>query len=130
MSFIYTHALARKRRLSPPIEQQWSSEVRLVTIAPAGNPGHFSAEVAGEKVVTSSCTPFCDAARVLLNRGADSNSWLILRYAGFDTNCLRSKIGIAARLSVRKIGRPGSSSTRHGRPRNCARWRRPYVKSS
>ena len=100
MPLIPPHALARKRRLSSPSTQQWSSEVRLVTIAPAGNPGHFSAEVAGEKIVTSSRTPFCDAARVLLDRRADSNSWLILRHAGSDTDCLRGKVGVIAKITV------------------------------
>ena len=53
MPLIPPHALVRKRRLSSPIEQRWSSEVRLITITPSGTPDHFSAEVAGETVVTS-----------------------------------------------------------------------------
>ena len=52
----------------------------FVTISPSNAPGHFGAIVNGELLVRSSRTPFCDAARVLLDRGVDSNSWLVLRH--------------------------------------------------
>ena len=114
MPLIPPHALARKRRLLSPVEQQWSSEVRLVTIAPVGN-GHFSAELARDKVVLSSRMPFCDAARVLLDRGADSNSWLVLRRSGSDTDCLRGKVGVIAKLTVAEGDREHLGSGPGGR---------------
>ncbi len=80
--------LARKRKLSLPVEQLFNSNVRLVVVSPSGAPDHYSAEVDGEIVCTSSRTPFCDAARILLSRGVDSNSWLILRHKGSDTELL------------------------------------------
>ena len=62
----------------PAAVQQWSNEVRLVTISPSNAPGHFEAVVNGELLVRSSRTPFCDAP---LDRGVDSNSCLVLRHA-------------------------------------------------
>jgi hypothetical protein len=90
---------AAERRNSP--EQQWSNQVRLVTVSPNGAPGHYDAFVNGKLVVSSSRQPFLDAARALLERGADSNSWLILRHADSDTDSLRAKVGVAAQLTVR-----------------------------
>ena len=84
----------------PAAVQQWSNQVRLCTISPNGAPGHFDAVVNGELLVRSSRTPFCDAARVLIDRGVDSNSWLILRHAGSDIDSLRAKVGVAAKLTV------------------------------
>jgi hypothetical protein len=95
----YRSLLPSNGRNGRPI-QQWSNEVRLCIISPNGAPGRFDATVHGELLVRSSRTPFCDAARVLLGRGVDSNSWLIMRHAGSDVNSLRGKVGVAARLTV------------------------------
>ena len=73
--------MAQKRGRHVPAVQQWSDHVRLVTISPNGAPGHFDAILDGE-IVRSSRTPFTDTARVLLDRGADSNSWLIRAMGG------------------------------------------------
>ena len=89
----------------PAAVQQWSNEVRLCTISPNGAPDHFDAVVNGELLVRSSRTPFCDVARVLLYRGVDSNSWLILRHAGSQTDSLRAKVGVAAKLTVKEPDR-------------------------
>jgi hypothetical protein len=90
---------AALRRNSP--EQKWSKQVRLVVISPNGAPDHYDAFVDGELVVASTRQPFLDAACALLERGADSNSWLVLRHAGSDTDSLRAKVGVAAKLTVR-----------------------------
>jgi hypothetical protein len=92
----------------PAAQQQWSNEVRLVVIAPTDQPGCYSGTVNGELLVLSSRTPFLDAARVLVERGCDTNSILIGRHAGSDTNALIAKIGVAARLTVEE--------NRHGTP--------------
>jgi hypothetical protein len=112
-------ASRKTTRISPyngrlPAVQQWSDQVRLVTISPNGAPGHFDAVVDGELIVTSSRQPFLDAARVLLARGVDSNSWLIQRHAGSDVDSLRGKVGIAAKLTVQDgpDGRPRFRSYR------------------
>jgi hypothetical protein len=90
---------AALHRNSP--EQQWSNQVRLVVISPTGAPDHYDAFVDGELVVNSTRQPFVDAARALLERGAASNSWLILRHADSDIDSLRAKVGVAAKLTVR-----------------------------
>jgi len=82
--------------------QQWSNEVRLCIISPNGAPGHFDAAVNGELLVRSSRTSFCDAARVLLDRGVDSNSWLFLRDGGSDINRLRGKVGVVAKIGLQR----------------------------
>jgi hypothetical protein len=91
--------LPRNGRHRPAV-QQFSNQVRLVTIAPNGPPGHYDAVVNGEMLVHSSRSPFCDAARVLLKRRVDSNSWLILRHAGSEVDSLRGKVGLIAKLTV------------------------------
>jgi hypothetical protein len=88
-----------------PATQQFSESVRLCEIEPSGVPGEFTATVNGELLVFSSRTPYTAAARVLVGRGADTNSILILRHAGSDTNCLIGKLGIVARLTVKEPDR-------------------------
>jgi hypothetical protein len=88
-----------------PARQQFSELVRLCEVEPSGVPGEFTATVNGELLVFSSRTPYTAAARVLLSRGADTNSIIILRHAGRDTNCLVGKLGIVARLTVKEPDR-------------------------
>ena len=88
-----------------PASQQFSELVRLCEIEPSGVPGEFTATVNGELLIFSSRTPYTAAARVLVGRGADTNSVLILRHAGSDTNCLIGKLGIVARLTVKEPDR-------------------------
>lgn len=96
--------LPRNGRDLPAVEQ-FSDRVRLCIIAPSCTPDHYDATVNGELLVRSSRTPFCDVARVLLYRGVDSNSWLILRHAGSQTDSLRAKVGVAAKLTVKEPDR-------------------------
>jgi hypothetical protein len=96
-----------------PIASQLSSDqVRLVIVTPSGEPGRFNASVNGELVVASSKQPFLDAARVLIERGCDSNSTLIMRHAGSDANLLIAKICIAARLAVQETEARGPELVR------------------
>src|SRR5262249_44705977 len=88
--------LSRNER-HPAAVQQWSNEVRLCTIS--------DATVNGELLVRSSRTPFTATARVLLDRGIDSNSWLIMRHRGSEVDALRGKVGVAARLTVKEPDR-------------------------
>ena len=85
-----------------PANQKFNENIRVCEIQPSGAPGEFTAKINGELLVWSSRTPLLDAARALLGKGADSNSWLILRHAGSNTDCLRGKLGILARLAVRE----------------------------
>jgi hypothetical protein len=84
----------------PAAVQQFNDQVRLVIVTPNGAPGHYDAVVDGELMVRASRVPFCDAARVLLERGVDGNSWLVMRHAGSETDSLRGKVGVAAKLTV------------------------------
>jgi hypothetical protein len=88
-----------------PARQQFSESVRLCEVEPSAVPGEFTATVNGELLVFSSRTPYAAAARVLVGRGADTNSILILRHAGSDTNCLIGKLGLVARLTVKEPDR-------------------------
>ena len=88
------------RKTFVPIEQQFNTNVRLVTISPNGAAGCYDAVVDGELVVQSSKQPFLDAARVLLSRNIDSNSVLRVRHAGSSVNALIAKIGVAGKLTV------------------------------
>jgi hypothetical protein len=96
------HATKRgnPRRNWPAPIQQFNDLVRLIEVAPNGSPGCFSATANGELVVLSSRQPLLDACRGLLDAGADPNGWVIMRHADSDTDCLRGKIGLLARLSV------------------------------
>ena len=95
----------RTRGRDCPANQKFNENVHLCEVRPAAAPGEFTAIVNGELVVWSSRTPLFDAARALLGRGVDSNSWLILRHAGSDTDCLRGKVGILAKLTVKQPDR-------------------------
>jgi hypothetical protein len=113
----------------PAAVQQWSNEVRLCAISPSNAPGHFEAVVNGELLVRSSTVPFCDAARVLLDRGVDSNSWLILRHAGSDIDSLRAKVGVAAKLTVAE-GARDAPRFRHWKPRHFREGSPPMLKTA
>jgi hypothetical protein len=89
----------------PAVIQQFNDQVRLVIVTPNGAPGYYDAVVNGEMLVRSSRTPFCDAARVLLERGVDGNSWLVMRHAGSEIDSLRGKVGVAAKLTVKEPDR-------------------------
>jgi hypothetical protein len=77
----------------------------LCLVRPNGAPNHSDAIVNDERLVISSRTPFTDAARVLVGRGCDTNSILILRQFESDTNCLIAKLGIAPNLTVKEPDR-------------------------
>ena len=109
MSTILTRGLARKRKLSLPVEQVFNANVRLCLISPTATADHYSAEVEGELLVRSSRQPFLDCARILVERGCDTNSILVMRRPGSDVNCLVGKIGVAAKLVV--------ADSRHGTPK-------------
>jgi hypothetical protein len=68
--------------------------------------GRFMARVDDRTVVTSSRQPFLDTARVLIARGHDPNTVVVMRastsaqHAGSGVYALRGKLGTAARLTV------------------------------
>jgi hypothetical protein len=62
----------------------------------------FDATVDGQVIIERSSTPFCDAARRLVDLGYDGNADLVMKHAGSDVDALRARIGVAARLMVRE----------------------------
>jgi hypothetical protein len=81
----------------------------LIIVKPApyekGRPnkvtGKFEARLEdGRMIVRASRTPFCDAARRLLDEGVDPGTQLIMRHAGSETDALRSTVRVAAKLTV------------------------------
>jgi hypothetical protein len=91
--------LPRNGRDRPAI-QQFCHHIYLVVVSPNGAPGCFSATVNDRLMVLSSRQPLLDACRALLAEGVDSNAWVIMRHAGSPTDALRTKVGIAAKLTV------------------------------
>jgi hypothetical protein len=75
-----------------------------LTVLPAG-PGRFEARL-DNRVLAKSRTPFCDAARQLLDLGYDRDDVVTMRHAGSGTVALRAKVGVAARLTVSEEPRP------------------------
>jgi hypothetical protein len=81
--------------------QQFNDQVRLVVVSPTGRACSFSAhDECGRILVESSRQPLLDACRALIAEGADPNAWVIMRHQGSDVDALRSKVGLAARLTV------------------------------
>src|SRR5262245_53222878 len=95
-----TNCLVRNGR-DPVPEQKFNNNVRLVEISSAVAPGEYVARVNGEVLVASSRTPLTAAARILVARGADINSILIMRHEGSSINALVAKLCVAARLTVK-----------------------------
>jgi len=62
--------------------------------------GLFEARVDGRMVCAKSRTPFLAAARVLLSEGHDPATVIVMRHAGSDLDCLKAKLGVAAKLAV------------------------------
>src|SRR5258708_15707878 len=83
-----------------------------IIVAPiASSPGRFMAKLAsdGDVLVTSSRTPFLDAARRLLELGYSADAGLVMRHAGSVVDSLRATVGTAARLTVKEkaaVGEP------------------------
>ena len=92
--------LPRNGRERPAV-QQFNADVRLVVVSPSGAPDHYSAhDYRGRLLVASSRQPLPDSCRVLLSEGADPNAWVHMRHAGSNTDALRTKVGIGAKLTV------------------------------
>jgi hypothetical protein len=70
----------------------------------------FDGRVDNKIIVKRSSTPFCDGARVLLAEACDPAARLVMCHAGSTADALRSRVGVAAKLTVTdetNIGRPG-----------------------
>jgi hypothetical protein len=77
-----------------------------IIVATASSSGQFTAKLAsdGDVLVTSSRTPFLDAARRLLEIGFSPKTLAVMRHAGSQVDSLRATIGDAAALTVTSAG--------------------------
>ncbi|WP_293854452.1 hypothetical protein [uncultured Alsobacter sp.] len=73
-----------------------------ITVIKTKNPTRFTAinAATGERLVTTA-TPFFDAARYFLRRGARPSTPIVMRHQGSDEIAMRSTVGAAARLTVK-----------------------------
>jgi hypothetical protein len=76
--------------------------VTAIVVHPvADKPAFFGARlVDGDRMFAPSRTPFCDAARQLLDLGCDPAAVLVMKHAGSAVESLRAAIGVAAALTV------------------------------
>jgi hypothetical protein len=71
-------------------------------VSPTKSAGHFQARLqqSNEILVKNSRQPFLDAARVLMEKGADPNALLVMKHSGSDSVALRAPLAKAAKLTV------------------------------
>jgi hypothetical protein len=73
-----------------------------ITIREIANAGRWEATLNGGEVLTRSTQPFFDSARILIQRGCDPQTRLIMMRAGRDQVDLTTPLGAAAKLTVDK----------------------------
>jgi hypothetical protein len=81
----------------------------VIAVSPAaGRPGHFDALFDGRVIVAVNEDALLDGARKLIRLGSSSDAVLVRKHVGSETECLRSKLGVADGLTVkdRDHGRP------------------------
>jgi hypothetical protein len=64
----------------------------------------FDGAVDDHQIVKRSVTPFCDAARALLDDGIEPDTVFVMRQEGSPYDALRSTVGVAAGLTVSDDG--------------------------
>jgi hypothetical protein len=79
-------------------------------------PGRFDAVIDGKVIVPATRQPFLDGARALLAEGANPEATIVLKHAGSPTECLRARLGAAAKLTVEESNR-GKPTFRRWKPR-------------
>lgn len=84
-----------------PLDRLCKRAVHLiaVVVSPLAS-GRFAVRHDGRLLVSSSSTPFCAAARVLLDEGIDPATCLIMRHERSDTIALAAQLGSAAKLTI------------------------------
>ena len=104
------------------LSDQHDRRLIFITAAPAHDrdgrrlPGRFDAVVDGNVIVTATRQPFLDGARALLAEGANPQATIILKHPGSETDCLRARLGAAAKLTVEESNR-GKPTFRRWKPR-------------
>jgi hypothetical protein len=89
-----------------PSGQSVTGRTIITVIVTPADAGRFdAATLDGAPLLAGSRQPFLEAARVLLARGADPDTTLIMRHTGSATVALRGKLGAVARLTVKEPDR-------------------------
>jgi hypothetical protein len=71
-----------------------------ITVVAIDTVGHFAAYLGDVSLCPSTRAPLCDAARVLLGRGFDPATMLIMRHRDSGVDALRARLAVAARQTV------------------------------
>jgi hypothetical protein len=81
--------------------------IHVIEVRPARRPGRFEARHEGQLIAVSE-TPFLSGCRRLLVLGiADPNDVVIMKHGGSKVEALRSRVGVAAGLTIEEgCGRP------------------------
>ena len=88
-------------RIDRQAAQPAPAVIAIVVHPVADKPAFFGARlVDGDRMFAPSRTPFCDAARQLLDLGCDPAAVLVMKHAGSAVESLRAAIGVAAALTV------------------------------
>jgi hypothetical protein len=74
----------------------------VIVVSSTKSAGYFQARLqqSNEVLVKNSRQPFLDGARVLVAKGYDPNTSLVMKHMGSDIVALRAPLGMAAKLSV------------------------------
>ncbi len=101
-----TAVVAKRPRLAAAIEREVFTIIARPTFDSTNRrlPGRFDA-LSDRLLVHGTKTPFLDGARALLNLGFDPNATVVMKHAGYGTECLRARIGVAAKLTVKEPDR-------------------------
>ena len=98
---------------APVAGPQTTHATLVITVKPAKVTARgqtFDAFHAGQHIATSR-TPFYAAARKLIEQGQDPDALLVMRHDGKDVDCLRQRLGDAARLTVSETAKQGPRVT-------------------
>ncbi|MGV2979854.1 hypothetical protein ACERNI_06545 [Camelimonas sp. ID_303_24] len=90
---------------------QPTHDALVITVRPAKVTARgqtFDAFHEGQHITTSR-TPFYAAARKLVEEGHDPDALLVMRHVGKDMDCLKQRLGVAAKLTVREDAKRGPS---------------------
>jgi hypothetical protein len=73
-----------------------------IIATPLDQRGHYRVSVDGRPLIASTRLPLVDAARELVRLGADPDAIIAMKQAGSDTVCIRARLAVAARLTVKE----------------------------
>jgi hypothetical protein len=91
----------------------------IVIVAVPASGGRFIPTLNGEPLCGSTTEPLLDGCRALLERGIPPKAVAVMRHAGSDVDCLRTRVGYAATRTVMEDGVTGPRLVRWKGPQTC-----------